>query len=304
MHCYRILGSTEDAKDATQETMASAWQAIGSFRGVASIRTWLYRIATNHCLDALRSARRRPNLMSPPPQLPEPNATGDVIWLQPYPDALLDEVADDAPGPEARFEQREAISLAFIAALQLLPPRQRVVLVLRDVLGYRGREVAEMLACTEESVSSALKRARSTLERRLPTLDQPSPPPDPRVERELVDRFVRAYEGADVPAVIALLSEDAVLTTPLTPAQYSGKDVCARVFERAIFGQGRRYRLVPTRANGQPAFGVYVDDPLADIAHAHGMWVLTLVGGQIKRMTRFDNSVTAQFGLPRTIPKR
>jgi RNA polymerase sigma-70 factor (ECF subfamily) len=228
----------------------------------------------------------------------------NVTWLEPFPDTLLAELADDAPGPEARLEQREAISLAFITAVQLLPPRQRAVLILRDVLGFRGREVAEMLDCTEESVSSALKRARSTLQQRLPKLDPASAREDPQAERELVERFVRAYEDGDVQALVSLLTEDAVLTTPLTPAQYVGRDLCGRFFASAIFGRGRAYRLVPTRANGQPAFGVYVQDPLADVAHAYGMWVLTLVDSRIKRMTRFDNSVISHFGLPRTLPKR
>jgi RNA polymerase sigma-70 factor (ECF subfamily) len=226
------------------------------------------------------------------------------VWLEPYPDHLLAEIPDDAPGPEARYEQGEAISLAFITALQLLPPRQRVVLVLRDVLGFRGREVAEMLGSTEESTSSALKRARSTLAQRLPSLDQASPHGDPLVERELVERFVRAYEDGDVQAVVALLAEDAVLTTPLTPAQYSGRELCARFLDSGVFGRGLAYRLIPTRANGQPAFGVYIRDPVTGVAHANGIWLLTLVGNQIKRMTRFDNSVIAHFGLPRSMPSK
>jgi RNA polymerase sigma-70 factor (ECF subfamily) len=175
---------------------------------------------------------------------------------------------------------------------------------LRDVLGFHGREVAEMFDATEESVSSALKRARTTLHQRMPRLDETTPPPDAEVERELVDRFLCAYEAGDVHGVVALLSEDAVLTTPLSAAQYAGRSLCARFFENWIFGEGRTYRLVPTRANGQPAYGVYIHDPLTDVAHAHGMWLLTVNGGEIKRMTRFDNSVIAHFDLPRTIATR
>jgi RNA polymerase sigma-70 factor (ECF subfamily) len=300
VHCYRILGSTEDAKDATQETLASAWRAIGNFKGNASIRTWLYRIATNNCLDALRSPRRRLEMTPRFPQDPQPNSTSDVMWLEPYPDALLEGLADAAPGPDARLEQREAISLAFITALQLLPPKQRVVLVLRDVLGFRAKEVAEMLNATEESVSSALKRARSTLQQRLPSPDQPVPGRGSGTERELVQRFVRAYESGDVQAVVALLSKDAVLTTPLSPAEFSGRELCERFLEVAF---QRTYRLIPTRANGQPGFGVYVNDPLTGVARATGMLLLTLVGDRITRITHFDNSVLTQFGLPRTIPR-
>jgi RNA polymerase sigma-70 factor (ECF subfamily) len=305
VHCYRILGSVADAEDLLQETLLAAWQGLGGFTGRASIRTWLYRIATNRCLDALRSARRRTPMSPPSPDVepPQPNGIGEVSWLEPYPDVLLEGLADDTPGPEAVYEAKEAISLAFVTALQLLPPRQRAVLILRDVLGFRAKEVAGILDSTEESVTSALKRARASLRRLRPPADkQPSPAPDSAVERQLVERLSRAYEAGDVDQVAALLTDDVVLSTPLAVAEYRGRGVCAQFLHCVAFRSGMTYRLVPTRANGQPAFGVYVLDHRAGIAHAHGLLVLTLEGDRISRMTRFDNSALAFFGLPRSLP--
>ncbi len=305
VHCYRILGSSQDAEDAVQETFLAAWQGIAGFEARASVRTWLYRIATNRCLDALRSARRRPALDVFPTTLaavPEPTSSSEVIWLEPYPDVLLDELIDQAPGPEARYEAREAISLAFVSALQLLPPRQRAVLVLRDVLGFRSKEVAAMLESSEESVSSALRHARATLHRQLPSRADPPPAPNSAIERDLVERLTRAYEIGDVDAVVAMLADDVVLTTPLAPGNYEGRAVAGHVLRSVVFRDGRTYRLIGTRANGQPAFGVYVRDPVTDVAHANGMLVLTLAGNRISAMTRFDNSVLPLFGLPRTLP--
>jgi RNA polymerase sigma-70 factor (ECF subfamily) len=233
--------------------------------------------------------------------VPEPTSSSEVIWLEPYPGVLLEELIDQAPGPEARYEAREAISLAFVSALQLLPPRQRVVLVLRDVLGFRAREVAAMLGSSEDSVSSALKHARATLRRRLPSRADPPPAPDSAIERELVERLTRAYEIGDVDAV-AMLADDVVLTTPLAPGSYEGQAVAGHLLRSVVFGKGRTYRLIGTRANGQPASGVYVRDPVTDVAHASGMLVLTLAGSRISAMTRFDNSVLPLFGLPPTLP--
>src|SRR5229473_955784 len=205
VHCYRILGSPQDAEDALQETLLEAWRGLGGFEGRASVRTWLYRVATSRCLHALRSASRRPPMSWPDLMLPGPTRVGEVAWLEPYPDVLLEGLADLAPGPEARYEAREAISLAFVTALQLLPPRQRAVLILRDVLGFRAGEVAGILDASEASVTSALKRARATLQHRLaPSADQePPPPPDSAVEQELVARLTRAYDSGDVDGVIA-----------------------------------------------------------------------------------------------------
>jgi RNA polymerase sigma-70 factor (ECF subfamily) len=306
VHCYRILGSAQDAEDAMQETLLAAWQGLGGFQERSSIRTWLYRIATSRCLNALRAASRRPRMSSPPPGLdpPEPTRLGEVVWLEPYPDLLLEGLADHVPGPEARYEASEAISLAFIIALQLLPPRQRAVLILRDVLGFRAREVAGILGTTVDSVTSALKRARATLQRRLepPAGREPPPPAGSAAEQALIAELTRAFETGNVDELVALLTEDVWVTMPPVPLEYQGRELAARFFAAVAFRQGRTYRLVATRANGQPAFGAYLRDPRTGIAHANGLLVVTLTGGQICAMARFDNSVLPRFGLPRTLP--
>jgi RNA polymerase sigma-70 factor (TIGR02960 family) len=303
LHCYRVLGSAHDAEDTVQETFLAAWQHIPRFEVRSSVRTWLYRIATNRCLDALRSARRRQPAGAAvlAGGYPEPNATSEVMWLEPYPDLLLEGIEDAAPGPDARVEAREAISLAFVAALQLLPPRQRAVLVLRDVLGFRAKQVAAMLDTTEESVCSALRHARANLQDRVPPRGDPPPGPDSQAERAIIANLVTAYETGDVPALVALLTQDVVITTPLAGGAYVGPAAAARALE-AIFAQDRSYRLIPTRANGQPAFGVYVQDPATGVFHANGMLAVTLAGDRIRAITRFDNSVIARFGLPRRLP--
>src|SRR5882672_7119130 len=244
VHRYRMLGSFQDAEDALQDTLLAAWQGLRGFEGRASIRTWLYRIATNRCLNALRSTRRRPAKEWDIPQVepPEPTRLGEIVWLEPYPDALLEGAIDAPLGPEARFEQTEAISLAFVTALQLLPARQRAVLILRDVLGYHADEVAAMLDSTVESVTSALKRARATLHRR-PTLDgdrERPPALDSPAEQALVARFVRAYESGDIDALVALLTDDVRVSMPPMPFEYQGRDVVSRFFAAIIQG-GRTY---------------------------------------------------------------
>src|ERR671930_510523 len=199
LHCYRILGSMQDAEDALQETLLAAWRGLGGFQGRSSIRTWLYTVATNRALNALRAARRRPSveLSIPESELPEPTRVGEPLWLEPYPDVLLEDVADAPPGPEARYAAKEAVSLAFVTALQLLPARQRAALILRDVLGFHAAEVAQMLDSTVESVTSALKRARATLERELPR-PEPAPEPTSPGERELVERLTAACTTNDI----------------------------------------------------------------------------------------------------------
>ena len=232
VHCYRLLGSAADAEDALQETLLSAWQGLPAFEGRASIRTWLYRVATSRCMDALRSGRRRPAPVTPSPDgltPPEPTRLGDVLWLEPYPDDLLTGIADSAPGPETRYESREAISLAFITALQLLPPRQRAAVLLRDVLGFHASEAARILDVSEESVTSALKRARAALERHRPSAQLPAPPPGSPAERELVERLTAAFESADVDAIIAMMTEDAWLTMPPLPLAVPGPQARRRV---------------------------------------------------------------------------
>jgi RNA polymerase sigma-70 factor (TIGR02960 family) len=302
-HCYRMLGSVHDAEDQVQETMIRAWRSYGEFEGRASLRTWLYRIATSRCLNALRSTSRRPPMETAFSGLPipEPTGTGEVPWLEPFPDVLLDGLPDDSPGPDVRYESHEAISLAFVTALQTLPPRQRAVMVLRDVLGYRAAEVAELLDSSEESVTSALKRARATLGPKGSEPRPPAPRPGSPAERDLVERLTRAYETNDLDGVVALLSEDVRLTMPPLPLEYCGRELAARFFAVVAFRPGRHFRLVPTRANGQPALAVYVSDPTTDIFHANGILVLTLAAGRVSEMARFDNSVLPHFGLPRTL---
>ena len=304
VHCYRMLGSLQDAEDAVQDTLLSAWQGLGRFEGRASIRTWLYRIATNRCLNTLRTASRRPAVdwNVPGVQPPEPTRLGDVPWLEPFPDALLDDAINVPLGPEARYEQIESISLAFVTALQLLPPRQLAVLILRDVLGFHASEVAEMLESTVESVNSALKRARASLERRLTAASDRDPPPasGSPAEHAIVSRFVSAYESADLDALVTLLTEDVFTSMPPIPFEYEGRELVTR-FVASILGSGRRFSLVPTRANGQPALGAYVYAPTG-IRHGTGVFLLTLAGDRICAMTRFDETVLPWFGLPRSLP--
>ena len=305
VHCYRILGSVLDAEDALQETLLAAWRGLPGFEGRSSVRVWLFQIATRRCLNALRSASRRPQLDWPPPgvELPDPARVGEAIWLDPYPDVLLEGLADAAPGPEARYETTEAISVAFVTALQLLPPRQRAVLILRDVLGFRASEAASILDSTEESVTSALKRARGALQyRREQSADLKPLPPDSAPERELVRRFTQAYEAGDVNKLVTLLTEDAWLIMPPVPMQYQGRDLAARFWAATAFRPGRSARLVPTRANGQPAFGLYIREPKAPVFGANGILMLTLAGRQISAVTGFpDNSAMRIFGLPQTL---
>ena len=305
VHCYRILGSVQDAEDALQDALLSAWQGLAGFEGRASVRTWLYRVATNRCLDALRSARRRPPVGVPPPpglEPPEPTRMGEVLWLEPYPDVLFAELADSTPGPEARYEAAESISLAFIKALQLLPPRQRAALILRDVLGFHAREAAQILGVSEESLTSALKRARAALERQQPGQAEPAPLPGSAAERALVERLTKAFEAADVNGIVALMTEDAWMTMPPLPLEYEGRELAGRFLAATAFRPGWTARLIATRANGQPAFGFYVRDPQSGAAHTVGLLVLTLSGTRISAMTRFDSGVLPRFGLPLTLP--
>jgi RNA polymerase sigma-70 factor (TIGR02960 family) len=306
VHCYRILGSAQDAEDVVQETLLAAWRGLERFEGRASLRTWLYRIATNRCLNALRDASRRPRASGPdlPPDPPEPVRYADPIWLEPYPDAMLESVPDHGPGPEARYDAREAIALAFVAGLQRLPPSQRAVLVLRDVLGFRAAEVADMLGSSETAVQSALRRARGTLESRLPAGDRERAPlPSSRRERELVGRFADAFESGDVEGIVALLTDDAWLTMPPVPLEYRGPAAIGNFLSKVPAGGAlERFRLVATRANGQPAFGFYVKDPHCPVARATGLMVLTLAGDRVSAITAFhDTSLFPVFGLPRML---
>ena len=307
VHCYRMLGSFQDAEDAVQETMLAAWRGIGGFAEErASLRTWLYKIATNRCLNARRAAGRRPagewdlSRFGSPAPVPR----DEPVWLQPFPDVLLEGAAGAAPGPEARYEQAEAISLAFVTALQLLPPRQVAVLILRDVLGFRASEVAGLLEVSVESANSALKRARAGMRRRQAPAAGQEPPPaaGSAAEDAVVARFARAWESADLGALVALLTDDAFIAMPPEPFGFEGRDAAAR-YCAGLLAAGRGSDLVPVRANGQPAFGAYLRGP-AGARHATAFYVLTLSGGQIRGMTRFEASVLPWFGLPRTLPGR
>jgi RNA polymerase sigma-70 factor (TIGR02960 family) len=314
VHCYRMLGSLQDAEDLLQDTLLAAWQGLAGFEERASMRTWLYRIATNRCLNALRSATRRRAKEWDIPDIepPEPSRLGEVVWLEPYPDALLEEAIammppsppgpHGPPGPEARYQQHEAISLAFITALQLLPARPRAVLILREVLGYHASEVAGMLDTTVESVTSALKRARASVRRAAPRgISRDLSRGAPRDEQAIAAKFVRAWEAGDVDSLVALLTADVRVLMPPIPLEYHGRDAAARFF--ATFLRVRSHHLVPTRANGQPAFAAYLRTPAdgaGDIREATGLFVLTLAGDRISGLTRFDATVLGWFGLPQS----
>ncbi|NEN05927.1 sigma-70 family RNA polymerase sigma factor [Diaminobutyricibacter tongyongensis] len=304
VHCYRMLGSVQDAEDALQDTLLTAWQGLSGFEGRSSLRTWLYRIATNRCLNARRAAGRRAAKEWDIPDIepPEPSRMGEIVWLEPYPDSFLDGV--DVPlGPEVHYEQTESISLAFVTALQILPPRQVAVLILRDVLGFRAAEVADMLDASVESVNSALKRARAGLRRDLPDRDGQArmlAAGSPE-ERALVAEWARAYTSGDVNEVVALLTSDVRLSMPPMALEYLGREAVGRFFG-LIMRPGRIYDLVPTRANGQPAFAMYSHSNAGGMRHGTGLVVLEFRNDGVSGITRFDSSVLPSFGLPRSLP--
>jgi RNA polymerase sigma-70 factor (ECF subfamily) len=304
LHCYRMIGSFHDAEDLVQETFLRAWRGLTGFDGRASIRYWLYRIATNACLNALAArasaGRVLPETQSPPAELmPDREPAYDIAWLEPYPDSALEGIADGAPGPDARYELREAVHLAFIAAIQLLPPRQRVTLLLRDVLGWSATESARLLDSSVAAVNSALQRARATLEERLPA----GPPRVSAVpsdeHRALLERYVRAWECTDVDGFIALLKEEAVLSMPPWRQWYQGRHAIGTFFARTGRPGGHApFRLVPTAANRQPAFAFYSRWQSPDWRF-HSIQLLTFHDNTIARMTSFVTPALASvFGLP------
>jgi len=324
VHCYRLLGSAQDAEDLLQETLIAAWRGIGQFEGRSSLRAWLYRIATNQCLNALRDRKARAlaarrgaaavsgatgtgvaGLPAGLPALPAPASDDEPTWLEPYPDELLAGLADTAPGPEARYESRESISLAFITALQHLTPGQRAALVLRDALGYRAAEAAEILDCSLDTVNGSLKRARAAVSALLPgdTLSQ-APLPGSAAEREVIGRFTDAFERGDVATLVSMLTDDAWLTMPPWPLGFRGPAAAAGLLTALVFqGGALRIRLVPVGANRQPAFACYVSDGAAAVASGSGLIVPTLAGTRICGVTRFlDNGLLARFGLPASLP--
>jgi RNA polymerase sigma-70 factor (TIGR02960 family) len=264
LHCYRILGTMQDAEDLVQETLLAAWRGLEAFEGRASVRSWLYQI----------------------------------------PDALLDEIPDRTPGPSARYEAKEASELAFMVALQHLPPRQRAALVLRDVLGFPTAEIAEMLDTGEASVKGVLQRARATVETRLPAADRDrAPRPNSARERELAGRFANAVESGDIDEVVALLTDDALLTMPPQPLEYQGQEAIGAFLRWREEERGAPLRVVATRANTQPAFGCYLPDADAGIARPRGLFVLTLDADAVAALTWFaDTAVFRHFGLPQTLP--
>jgi len=303
-HCYRMLGSVPDAEDALQETLLRAWRGLPRFEGRSSFRSWLYTIATNACLKAIE---RRPKRVLPidyGPAADPHDGPGqplvESVWVDPYPDENLG-LEDGFAGPEARYEQRESVELAFIAALQHLPARQRAVLVLRDVLGFSAREVADALETTPASVYSALQRAHKTVDERLPAESQQATLRSlgDVALRNLVDGYVDAWERDDVDAVVAMLAKDAAIAMPPIPTWYEGRDAVAAFLRGWPLAGEERWRLVPTRASGQLAFGKYIWDKQTGNFNPHGVNVLTLRGAQIEQITAFlDPESFGRFGLP------
>ncbi len=297
LHCYRLLGSLTDAEDVLQETLLAAWRGLGDFEGRASLRSWLYRIATNRCLNALRDRGRRiPPAPTPPFQPPQPSRHGDLPWLQPYPDTLLEHVPDVALGPEARYTRREAVELAFVAALQRLPPRQTAVLVLCDVLGYPLGEVAPMLGTTPTAVKGLLQRARTSLDQHRGDVHGKPPAAESEQERRLVRRFAEAFTADDIDELVALLTDDAWLAMPPAPHEYhGGAAIAAFLRASAAWRADRRLQLRPTRANGQPAFSCHI---VGVVVQPAGLIVLTLTGERLYGITRFLDDRLLRYFAP------
>ncbi len=303
LHCYRILGSLQDAEDIVQETLLRAWRRLDTYEGRASLRAWLYKIATNACFDALDRRPRRvlPTAQYAPadPRQPFAPPIAEPIWLEPYPDDLI---ADPETGPEARYSLRESVSLAFLAALQSLPPRQRAVLILCDVLDWRAGEVAELLEITVSAVNSALHRARVTMQQRYHARgrDAVSAAPIDGHLRALLDRYVQVWEAADIDGLVSLLREDATLSMPPLPTWYAGREAIVAAAQEMIFaGDARgRWFMQPIRANRQPACAVYQRDE-AGVYHAFGISVLTVDQDQVADIITFlDPALFQHFGLP------
>jgi RNA polymerase sigma-70 factor (ECF subfamily) len=302
-HCYRMLGSFHDAEDVMQEALLAAWGALDRFDGRA-LRAWLYRITTNRCLNFLRGRSRRPLPAGLPGEPGRsggpagPSASTEPWWLEPYPDMLL---AEPVPGPEARYDARESIALSFVAGLQHLPPQQRVVLILRDVLGFPAAETADLLDTTATAVNSALIRARAGLRPERDPHDVPLPKSP--AEAAVVERFVDALEDFDVEKLVSVLTDDARFSMPPEPAEFHGPQAIVG-FLRELPFWGDEIKTVATRANNQPAVVYYRPDPVAQIWRVVGIMVFALRGDQISGITRFgDRGLLARFGIPRTLPR-
>jgi RNA polymerase sigma-70 factor, ECF subfamily len=300
-YCYRMLGSVQDAEDQVQETLLRAWRGYGGFEGRSSVRTWLYRIATNACLRALETRARRPlpsGLGAPAvdPDAPLAPARPEVPWLQPIPDARFSPVPAD---PAAVVVSRTSMRLALIAALQYLPPRQRAVLILRDVLGWRAAEVAGLLGTSVPAVNSALQRAREHLAADRPAEDEIGEP-DTATERDLVGRYAAAFENADMAGLVALLRADVVAEMPPQPGWFRGREAVGHFFGAYVLARAGDLRMVPTAANGQPAFAAYLRDPVG-VHRAHAIQVLTPTRQGLTRIVSFnDPGLFAMFGMPGT----
>ena len=308
VHCYRMLGSFQDAEDLVQETLLRAWRHRRQFQGRSSFRAWLYRIATNVCLDALagRSRRVLPYQVAP---ATDPRATSrfspdtEIAWLQPYPDRLLDEVAPGDAEPDAQVVAKETIELAFLVAIQLLPPRQRAVLILRDVLGWSAREAASLLDTSVPGANSALQRARATLKRHLPPrrLDwAPSSTPT-QEERAVLQRYIDATEQADPAALAELLAEDARSSMPPVPAWLQGREAIMTGIVQGLAPEFGQWRLVPTWANRQPAAACYLRRPGESGFRAFSIDVLRVEDGEVVELTAFPADLFPAFGLPTTL---
>jgi RNA polymerase sigma-70 factor (ECF subfamily) len=312
LHCYRMLGSLHEAEDLVQETYLRAWRSFDDFEGLGSLRAWLYRIATNACLNVLASRklaqRVLPDQQAPATAtiaMPDGPPPTEVAWLEPYPDSDLDGIADEAPNPEARYTAREAVQLAFVAAIQQLPPRQRATLLLCDVLGWAAAETATLLGGSTASINSALQRARDTLAKRYPdgrplTAVRPSP-----AQQQLLDRYLQAWEGHDLDGFVALLKEDATFTMPPWLQWYAGREAIGSFFALAWKTCGG-LRLIPTAANGQPAFAVYERAASDGRWASHAIQVLTLQGERISALTLFVSptgpTLFDAFGFPLMLP--
>jgi RNA polymerase sigma-70 factor (ECF subfamily) len=292
VHCYRMLGSFEEAEDLVQETFLRAWRNRESFAGGPGFRAWLYRIATNACLDALRRSSRRVRSL---------RSFAEVPWLQPYPDRLLDEIAPRDAEPDAVMVAKETISLAFIAAIQLLPPRQRAVLILREVLGWSAGESASLLDTTVAGVNSALQRARATLQEQRPARTHDWSANDlSDDERRLLQGFIDAHERADAAAAVALVREDVRVTMPPHPWCFEGVAALAPLLHEGLTEPGD-WRLVPTRANRQPTAATYLRQPGDSEFRAFKFDVLRVEDGAIAEITTFDATLFPAFGLPPTL---
>jgi RNA polymerase sigma-70 factor, ECF subfamily len=304
-YCYRMVGSLHEAEDLTQETFLRAWRSFDAYEGRSSLKTWIFQIATHACIDALRQRKRLRRILphaefAPATDMPMGEPPGDIPWLEPFPDAEIEELVDDAPGPDVRYETREAVRLAFVAAIQYLPPRQRALLLLVDVLGWSAKEAASLIGGTPASVNSALQRARTTLMGKYAPSRAVEPQSLQSDQNALLDRYVRAWEGKDLDGFVALLKEEATYAMPPWRHWYLGRDAI-RAFFCTVWPQYGRFHLLPTRANGHPAFALYVEGKDAKW-RAHSLQVLDIDGERIAGFTAFmqplGSTLFPAFGLP------